>query len=259
MERNDENTALDAIYQATTVGELRAELKRVGDPARRDFNAGLVPTEPADAFLGIRIPTLRQIAQHLWHHDRPLADAFLADLPHRYVEEDLLHMLLLNQLREADEYAAALECFLPYITNWMVSDAAGPKFTTEQLGRLEPYLQTWLADPHTYTSRVGGVLLMGNYLRDLFRPEHLQWIARIPSQDYYTHMLQGWYLATALATQPDTIWPVLRDPVAAGVPLTVEAQLKAIQKSIESRRISDDDKIELRALRATLRGKLRAS
>ena len=133
--------------------------------------------------------------------------------------------------------------------------AAGPKLPTEELQRLEPYLRTWLADSHTYTSRVGGVLLMSNYLRDLFRPEHLQWVARIPSQDYYSHMLQGWYLATALVTQPDAIWPVLRDPEAAGVPLSVEARLKAIQKSIESRRISAGDKTELRALRAAIRGR----
>lgn len=239
--------------QASSVTELRAQLEELGEPSLRDFNARLVPTESADTLLGIRIPTLRQLAQELWRHNRPLADAFLADLPHRYLEENLLHMLLLNQLREADSYAAALEPFLPHITNWMVSDAAGPKFTIGELQRLEPHLHIWLADPHTYTSRVGGVLLMANYLRDLFRTEHVQWIARIPSQDYYSHMLQGWYLATALATQPDAIWPVLRDPETAGVPLSVEARLKAIQKSIESRRISADDKTELRALRASIR------
>ncbi|ALE18922.1 DNA alkylation repair protein [Lawsonella clevelandensis] len=241
--------------QASSANELRTQLEELGEPPLRSFNARLVPTESDEALLGIRIPTLRQIAKDLWRHNRPLADAFLSDLPHRYLEENLLHMLLLNQLRDADEYATALEPFLPHITNWMVSDAAGPKLPTEELQRLEPYLRTWLADSHTYTSRVGGVLLMSNYLRDLFRPEHLQWVARIPSQDYYSHMLQGWYLATALVTQPDAIWPVLRDPEAAGVPLSVEARLKAIQKSIESRRISAGDKTELRALRAAIRGR----
>ena len=135
--------------QASSANELRTQLEELGEPPLRSFNARLVPTESDEALLGIRIPTLRQIAKDLWRHNRPLADAFLSDLPHRYLEENLLHMLLLNQLRDADEYATALEPFLPHITNWMVSDAAGPKLPTEELQRLEPYLRTWLADSHT--------------------------------------------------------------------------------------------------------------
>ncbi|WQD12912.1 MAG: hypothetical protein U1U88_001052 [Lawsonella clevelandensis] len=67
--------------QASSVTELRAQLEELGEPSLRDFNARLVPTESADTLLGIRIPTLRQLAQELWRHNRPLADAFLADLP----------------------------------------------------------------------------------------------------------------------------------------------------------------------------------
>ena len=99
---------------------------------------------------------------------------------------------------------------------------------------------------HTYTIRFGIGMLMRYYLDGEFKPEFLEWVASIKSDEYYIRMMQAWFFATALAKQWDATLPYIEQHRLH--PCTHN---KAIQKAIESYRITDEQKALLRTFRVT--------
>ena len=70
------------------------------------------------------------------------------------------------------------------------------------------------------------------------------WAAEIHIEEYYLNMMRAWYFATALAKQYDSIIPFIEEKK-----LDVWTHNKAIQKSIESYRITPEQKEYLRTLK----------
>ena len=69
-----------------TVSERLAER---GSEKFRDFQSKLVPNIPKETILGVKTPDMRKIAKEI--NGTSEAEAFLADLPHKYYEENLVH------------------------------------------------------------------------------------------------------------------------------------------------------------------------
>ena len=86
--------------------------------------------------------------------------------------------------------------------------------------------------------------LMNYYLGDDFKEEHLRMVQQVKLDDYNVKMMIAWYFATALAKQYETTIPFLAERR-----LEKWTHNKAIQKAVESSRISDERKDELRSLR----------
>ena len=68
--------------------------------------------------------------------------------------------------------------------------------------------------------------------------------ADIRSDEYYVSMMIAWYFATALAKQYDSVLPYLQEKK-----LDERTHNKAIQKCLESFRITPEQKMFLRTLR----------
>ena len=90
------------------------------DTGYRDFHARLVPTVEKEKIIGIRTPILRKFAKEFGKTER--SEMFLKVLPHQYYEENNLHGLLIEQIRDYDKCLKELERFLPYIDNWATCD-----------------------------------------------------------------------------------------------------------------------------------------
>ena len=69
-------------------------------------------------------------------------------------------------------------------------------------------------------------------------------VAAIRSEEYYVNMMRAWYFATALAKQYEKILPFLEEQR-----MDIWTHNKTIQKSIESYRITQEQKDHLRTLR----------
>ena len=87
-------------------------------------------------------------------------------------------------------------------------------------------------------------MLMRNYLDEEFKPEYDETVAYIRSEEYYVNMMRAWYFATALAKQYEKILPFLEEQR-----MDIWTHNKTIQKSIESYRITKEQKDYLRTLR----------
>ena len=95
--------------------EIRDTLFKNQDLKYRDFSAKLTPTIDKDLFIGVRVPKLREIAKEYKSNEK--LNDFLEDLPHKYVEENTLHGLLLSKLKDYDMVVEKLNAFLPYVDN----------------------------------------------------------------------------------------------------------------------------------------------
>ena len=221
---------------------LYDKLVAVRDEEYRAFQVKLVPNIPAETILGVRTPDLRQIAKELFESaDR---EAFLKSLPHNYYEENLVHFFVLAMIKDFDSCVQGVEAFLPYVDCWPVSDQATPKAFRKNHEKLLPYTRKWITSEHVYTARFGLRMLMNEFLDDDFKTEHLELVANKKGEDYYLKMMVAWFFATALAKQYEESLPYFE-----GRKLDEWVHKKAIQKAVESYRVTDAHKAYLKSLR----------
>ena len=222
--------------------EIGAELFRLQDQKYAAFQAKLIPTIPADKIIGVRTPELRACAKEL-SKDEDIG-AFLAALPHQYFEEDQLHAFVISGEKDFDKCIGEVETFLPFVDNWATCDQLSPKAFKKEPEKLLPYIETWLKSDRVYTVRFGIGMLMQHFLDGRFDPKYADMVAAVKSDEYYINMMIAWYFATALAKQYDTILPYLE-----GKKLDAWTHNKAIQKSVESYRITAEQKGYLKTLK----------
>ena len=212
------------------------------DPKYAEFIAKLIPNLPGEAFIGIRSPEYKRIKKEL--PDASALDAFMNALPHEYYEENILHSILLCDIKDFDACLQAVERFLPYVDNWAVCDGLNPPVFAKRLRVLKERIPIWIASDAPYTRRFGMRMLMIHFLDEHFDAAMLNQPAALRSEDYYVNMMTAWLFAEALVRQWD-----------AAIPFIEERRLdkwthnKAIQKAIESRRVSDEQKLYLKSLR----------
>lgn len=221
---------------------LFTRLSAVRDDDYKQFQAKLVPNISPDTILGVRTPDLRTIAKEVFASgDR---DAFLNDLPHKYYEENLIHFFVLALIKNFDECVQGVEAFLPYVDCWPVSDQATPKVFTKNHQKLLPYIREWITSEHVYTARFGIRMLMNEFLGNDFKEEYPELVASKKGDDYYLKMMIAWYFATALAKKYDETIPYFENRK-----LDEWVHRKAIQKAVESYRVTDEHKDYLKGLR----------
>lgn len=213
-----------------------------GDEQYREFQSKLVSNVPKETILGVRTPDMRRIAREIRGTEE--AEAFLMELPHRYYEENLVHFFLIAMIRDFDECVQAVETFLPYVDCWPVCDQSTPKVFAKNHEKLLSWIQKWISSDHVYTARFGIRMLMNEFLGEDFKPEYLAWVAGVQGEDYYIRMMVAWYFATALAKRYDESVVYIEERR-----LSPWTHKKAIQKAIESFRVSDAHKKYLKTLR----------
>lgn len=219
---------------------ITEKLFTLQDTVYADFQSKLTPGIPSEKIIGVRVPQLRQLAKQIKNEAKP----FLNDLPHLYYDENLLHGILLSEIRDFDACVRALEDFLPFVDNWAVCDTMSPKALQKDKQALLRKIRQWTASSHTYTCRFGLLCLMRYFLDDDFSPEYLPIPASIQSEEYYVNMMISWFFATALAKQWDATIPYLQE---RRLPEWVHR--KTIQKARESYRISSEQKEYLKTLK----------
>ena len=222
--------------------KVQKQLMAMQDLKYRDFQCKLMPTVASDTVIGVRTPELRKFAKEF--SKKPDVDEFLKILPHKYYEENNLHGFLIETIKDYDRVITELDAFLPYVDNWATCDLMRPKIFQKHLEELLGKIKEWINDDHTYTLRFGIEMLMSFYLDEQFCPEFLELVSYVQSEEYYVNMMVAWYFATALAKQYDDTLPYIEQHR-----LSKWTHNKAIQKAVESYRISDGQKTYLRTLK----------
>ena len=221
---------------------IQDKLFSMQDKTYQEFSRKLIPNIAPEKIIGVRTPALRQLAKEILAAGEETV--FLSDLPHKYHEENQLHAFILSAMKDYEPCMAYLEKFLPYVDNWATCDQMSPKVFKKHRPELLLQIRKWLNAKDTYTVRYAIGMLMVHFLDEDFDRSYLEMVAQIRSEEYYINMMIAWYFATALAKQYEAALPYIEERRLA--PWTHN---KAIQKAIESRRISVEQKAYLRTLK----------
>ena len=217
-------------------------LFQVQDKGYRDFQSKLIPTIPAETIIGVRTPAIRKLAKE--YAKDPESVEFLKQLPHTYYDENILHALLVAEIKDYEVCVREVERFLPYVDNWAVCDIFSPKVFRKNRDRLIDKIKEWAASEHPYTCRFGMEMLMTHFLDEDFREEYLEIPAAVHSGEYYVNMMIAWFYATALAKQWDAAIGYIEKKC-----LDPWTHNKTIQKARESYRITREQKEYLKTLK----------
>lgn len=230
------------IWDSKGVSMIQERLFALRDEKYREFQRSLIPGLPRENIIGIRIPVMRKLAKEFVKE--PEAAVFLKQLPHTYYDENILHALLIAEIKDYDTCMEAVEAFLPYIDNWAVCDGLSPKVFGKHKAELLEKIRLWIPSEHIYTCRFGIGMLMRWFLDEDFQPGYLELPAAVRSEEYYVNMMTAWFFATALAKQWDAAIPYLEQNR-----LDPWTHNKTIQKARESYRITTEQKEYLKRLK----------
>ncbi|MBQ9032890.1 MAG: DNA alkylation repair protein [Parasporobacterium sp.] len=221
---------------------LYNRLKELQDLKYRDMQKKIIPTVNPESIIGVRTPELKTIAKEMLRSGEYAE--FLNELPHGYFEENQLHAFIISGMKDYDRCMDELEIFLPYVDNWATCDQMSPKVFKKYREELLAHIKKWISSEKTYTVRFGVGMLMEHFLDDDYDPKYPEMVAGLRSEEYYVNMMIAWYFATALAKQYGSVLPYIEEKRLANW-----THNKAIQKSVESSRITEEQKRYLKSLK----------
>ena len=241
-----------------TFAEIKKELELNAKSSQNPYYANVVPNSLPS--IGVRVPVLRSIAKKIAKGDY---QTFLHDFPEEYLEHQALKAFVLGYIKvnNSDDLSTLLNlstAFIPSIQDWMVNDAFCQTFSIarkypeevfhwllQYVDAGKPQNDSEIFDPAgEYPQRVVAVMLMSHFLNDDYYERVLDILPKLTHPGYYTKMGVAWAVATAYAKYP-TATKVLLDQHM----LDPWTHNKAIQKMIESYRVSEADKVMLRGLK----------
>jgi len=225
------------------VEEIQNELVNLSEEKYREFTKKLIPNVNEDRILGIRTPVLRSYAKEL--NNSGVKNLFLDSLPHNYLEENSLHMYLLEDISDdPKEIIHQLNRFLPYVDNWATCDGYRPKKLNKYPKIVEDAVNDWLNAKTVYEVRFGIVMSLKVLLGENFSPGTFDKIIGIKSKEYYINIAIAWYICEALIKNYDYAFYAIEKGR-----LDKWVNNKAIQKCRESYRISDELKEYLKGFK----------
>lgn len=222
--------------------EILNKLFELQDIEYANFQSKLMPSISKDTIIGVRVPEVRKLAKQYIKNEE--SNLFLKTLPHKYYDENMLHGLLISEIKDFEKCIIEVNRFLPYVDNWAVCDIMSPKIFKKNKEKLIEKIKYWIQSQETYTCRFGIEMLMSHFLDEEFKSEYLEIVANVHSEEYYVQMMIAWFFATSLAKQwNSTICYIEKNKLDDWV------HNKTIQKARESYRITLEQKEYLKSLK----------
>ncbi len=227
-------------WNKETYQAFLASLLQSADIPYKQFNDKLLAS--ALPSIGLRLPFLRKTAKQI---GKQHANAFLSVCGMTYHEERLLYGFVCATFPYAD--------FLPHsdhfaehlVENWAICDT----FCNSIAKTIAPHKQDYFAHIMQYLTsqnpwavRTGLVIMLSNYLEQDTISQVLSRTCAITSDFYYVQMAQAWLLATAWAKFPTETNAHIQQSA-----LSIDVLQKFVQKARESKRVSKEDKENLKA------------
>ena len=208
---------------------------KIKDDKYRDFTSKLLPTVPYESVIGVRLPIIKKYAKEYIKDEE--CKKFLSSLPHKYLEENILHGYLISLIKDPDEVIELLNKFLPYVNNWSVCDTIKPVIIKKYPDKFLNVIRKWIKSKEEYRVRFCIVTLLTFYLNDNFTEEINELVININREEYYINMARAWYFSFALVKQYDKTIYIFEKGL-----LDTWTNNKSIQKARESFRINSNRK-----------------
>lgn len=222
--------------------EIRKVLFELQDKKYKEFHSGLCPNN--DNIIGVRIPDLRKLAKEISKEDWR---KFLDENKNEYYEETMLEGFVIGYAKmELEERFRLLTTFVPKIDNWAVCDCSCSTFKFVQKNKKEmwEFIKTYLNSSKEFELRFAIIIILDYYLTDEYIDEVFRIFDKVKKEDYYVKMAIAWTLQVAYVKYKEKTIKYLENNK-----LDDFTYNKAIQKMIESYRISKEEKDILRKMK----------
>ena len=226
--------------------EITRNLREKADIKYKEFHSGLCPD--TNNILGIRVPVLRQYAKELLRkYDY---EFLLQNIDNKYYEEIMLQGMIIGLSKEKDfeKIEKYIIEFIPKIDNWAVCDTfcAGLKITKKYKKGMWELIDKYLKSEKEFELRFGIVMILDFYIEENYLQEDFKIFENINSKDYYVQMAVAWAISICLIKYYDETLLFLKDKKEKFDKFTYN---KALQKGIESFRLTKEQKETLRKMK----------
>lgn len=224
---------------------IKEELKLLVDEKYREFHSKLCPG--INNILGIRVPILRNYAKEL--NKKYSINQLFENIDGEYYEEIMLKGIIIgvNRNLEWTEVEKYIKEFVPKINNWAICDTfcAGLKITKKYKSEMRNLINEYLSSKNEFEIRFAIVMILDYYIDDEHLKEDFKIFDKIRIDKYYVKMAVAWAISVCLIKYyNETI-----DYLKTNSNLDNWTYNKAIQKAIESYRITDQQKDVLRKMK----------
>lgn len=222
--------------------EIRRYLEEHAEDKFKEFTSGLIPG--TDPIIGVRVPVIRALAKQIAKGDWR---SYLANARDDSYEEICLQGFVIGYAKaDIDELLSYAAEFIPKIHDWSVNDGFCSTFKIAQKHREKVwnFLMQYKNSDREFEQRVVAVMLMNHFLVDEYIDSVLKVWDELSHEGYYRKMGVAWGIATAYAKFPKKTHAFLLNNH-----LDDFTYNKAIQKMIESYRITPEDKVVLREMK----------
>ena len=224
--------------------KIKRKLALLADEKYKEFYKGLCPG--TENIMGVRVPVLRNYAKELAkEYD---IKYMLENMDNEYYEEIMLQGMLigLEKDKNIQNILKDIEEFIPKIDNWAVCDVfcAGLKIVKKNLEDVWIFLQKYLKSDKEFEVRFGVVMILDYYITEAYLYKDFEIFDKIKVEKYYVQMAVAWAISICLIKFYDETLTYLKNSKVDKFTYN-----KAIQKAIESYRITDEQKQELRKMK----------
>lgn len=222
---------------------IKEKLISLSDDEYRGFHENLCPG--VDNILGVRVPVIRNLGKELLKtYDFSL---LYSSIDTHYYEEIMLKGLLIGQSKlSVNEIGTYIEDFVPLINNWAVCDSfsAGLKKVKDNKSLLWDYVLKYIVSSKEFEVRFAIDLIINNYIEEEYLSSVFSLFDKIKLKDYYVEMALAWAISFCfIKYYGETIQYFKKAKLSKFV------YNKALQKTCESYRVSNERKNVLREMK----------
>ncbi|MGE5455529.1 MAG: DNA alkylation repair protein [Ignavibacteriales bacterium] len=232
---------LSIIWNQNNYKEFIDYLHSLSDQTYKDFNIKL---NTGNNIIGIRMPILKKIAKEISMNGY---NSFIQYNNHYFYEETMIHGLIIGYIKANFETKVnMLNSFIPYINSWGICDSLCTNLTSFKNNLEDGYIiiNEYLKSDNPWMVRVGLVLLLNYYINDQYIDKILKLVTNIKLDDYYVKMANAWLISYCYIKYPTKTLTLFKTKK-----LDKWTHNKAIQKTIESLRITKEEKEMLKDLK----------
>lgn len=211
-------------------------LQSHSEPTFADFQRRLIPTKYE--ILGVRTPTMRALAKDYSRYK----DEILA-FPNEYYEVVFIKLTIISML-PYDAFIKEFETAVSLMDNWALCDCFKAKCVPKNKASFLTEIEGLFSHGGEYYERYALVCLLYYYVDKPYLPLIENYLLRANTANYYVHMAAAWLTAEILIKEYEYGVSVLKRGI-----LNPKTHNKAIQKAIESYRLTNEQKETLRSLK----------
>lgn len=219
--------------------ELAQYLLSLAEPDYLAFHSRLVET--AAPLHGVRLPRIRALAREICRGN--WREYLEVTHPVSYEEIMLRGLVIGGAKGDLTEILAHTRAFLPLIDNWAVNDsfAASLKLADRERPAFWNFIGECLTSQEEFVLRFGITMLLFHFLTEEYISRVLDCCVQVRHEGYYVRMAVAWTLSMCYVKFPSQTLPILQERR-----LDPFTHNKTIQKCIESRQLSPEEKAFLR-------------